>query len=155
MGSKHGSRRNKNIDKKYLEKNKIIEENEKSKPNIINKSTSLNNIKQIKEFKCSYNRHELLNKLKDFLSQIEIQRTSFGNKNKLHDSVLELINVEESKELINFFNSCKNEFLNEILKYLTLQKINIDENNISQIIISENWAQAYKKKNNGYNFKIQ
>ena len=147
MGAECESERNKKNDKKYLEeKKKIKEENEKNEPNIINKPTSSNNIKQIKEFKCTYNRDELLNKLKDFLSQIEIQRTSFGNKNKLHDSVLELINVEESKELINFFNSCKNEFLNEILKYLTLQKINIDPNNISQIIISENGDQVYKKK---------
>ena len=100
----------------------------------------------IKEFECSSSRDQLLKKLRIFLNQFEVQKTYFGNKKKLHDSVFESINEEETKELINFFNSNKNEFIREILNYLSLQQININPNNISQIINSENGEEFYNQK---------
>ena len=100
----------------------------------------------IKEFECSSSRDQLLKKLRIFLNQFEVQKTYFGNKKKLHDSVFELINEEETKELTNFFNSNKDEFIRQILNYLSLQQININPNNISQIINSENGEEFYNQK---------
>ena len=142
------------INRNMLNQNKNNEKNKnKEEPNIlnipsndkINKSPN-NKAKTKKNYKCTYDKKELLSKLNLFLNQIDIQDTSSNAKNKLHDSVFELIQKDEISKLLQFFNVTKNNFLKEILNYLNYHKANISQNLTFQLLNEENASQVYRNK---------
>ena len=96
-------------------------------------------------YKCTQNKDQLINQLNSFLNKIEIQNNSF-KKNNAKDPVFDLIQNEEKKEVINFFNKTKDIYLMDLLNYLNSQRISINPNIASQIINSENGYQIYQKK---------
>ena len=80
-------------------KNEIKEENETNKFRASNASFNIN---KKKDFKCTYDKNELLNKLNNFINQHKIQTKFFDKKNNLYDPVFESIQKEEKDGLIKF-----------------------------------------------------
>ena len=111
-----------------------------------NQSFITNTTIKKRDFKCTKDKRQLMNKLNYFLNQVNIQNQFFEKKNNLNDPVFELIQKEEKKIVNEFFYKNKDSFINELLNYLNYQKTNFNPNIIQQIINSENGYQIYKNK---------
>ena len=99
-----------------------------------------------RDFNCTKSKTVLINDLNNFLNQIIYQNQSFEKKKDSNDPVFESIQKEEMKELNHFFMKNKDGFINEILNYLNLHKINFNPNLVQKIINSENGYEVYKSK---------
>ena len=97
-------------------------------------------------YKCTQSKNDLINLLNSFLNKIELQNKSFKKTDNVKDPVFELIQNEEKKEVIDFFNKTKDNFVKEIYNYLNSQRISINPNIAPQIINSENGYHIYQKK---------
>ena len=138
--NKHGLK--KFPDNPYLAQKK----NEKKEENISSASSSNSNRTIKKDFKCTYDKNELLNKLNNFLNQNIIQKKFFEKKQNIYDPVFESIQKEEKDGLIKLFNLYKDSFSKEILNYLNSHRININPNLTLQLINAEKGSQVYKHK---------
>ena len=95
MGADEETGGNKKNEVKEVVKIKKPEDNESNK---FGSSTTTNIIK--KDFKCTYDKNELLNKMNNFVNQHVIQTKFFEKKNNIYDPVFKSIQKEEKDGLI-------------------------------------------------------
>ena len=89
---------------------------------------------------------ESLISLKNFLETEMEYQDSYFNENNDNDKVLKSLKEYELKDLINFFDSHKKDFILEINKFVESKKINVNENQISQIVSSKEYKEFYFNK---------
>ena len=128
-----------NIEKNYIKEEKKETENFKTSNNIANSTMK-------KDFKCTYDKNELLNKLNNYLYQNIIQTKFFEKKDGIYDPVFESIQKEEKDGLVKLFNLYRDSFIKEISNYLNSHMININPNLTLQLINAENGSHVYKHK---------
>ena len=110
-----------------------------SKRNTENKSSN-------SHYDCIYDKKELSNKLNDCLRQSFIQDSSSNEKNKLDDSTNDLIKKKEIEELLNYYHSIKDSFIQDISKYLMFRNLYFLQNLTSEILSNEAAINIYKQK---------
>ena len=69
------------------------------------------------DYKCNFKKEELNKKLKDFINRKNIRDLNDGQKDKLNDSVYELIKKEENEGLVKFFDEIQDSFIQNIDNY--------------------------------------
>ena len=101
-----------------------------------------------KLFPCSYTENQLLEKINNFIRENEndIQESFFTEKT--NDRIFELLKKEEKEILLNYFNSKKDSFINDIQNKLNEFDISTyDFNDLAlKLINKEKGEQIYKNK---------
>ena len=97
-------------------------------------------------YDCIYDKKALSNKLNDYLRQSFIQDSSSNEKNKLDDSTNDLIKKKEIEELLNYYHSIKDSFIQDISKYLLFRNLDFLQNLTSEILSNEAASNIYKQK---------
>ena len=106
---------------------------------------SKENIDSNSHYDCIYDKKELSNKLKDCLRRSFIQDSSSNEKNKLNDSINDLIKKKEIEELSDYYHSIKDSFIQDISKYLHFRNLDFLQNLTSEILSNEDTISIYKQ----------
>lgn len=99
-----------------------------------------------RNYTCTYNEMDLINKLKESLENYSIQESIYKLEQSNDDPIFNKINVKLSQILFEYLKKNKNNFLNSISNFINLKPLNVGTNIVSDLIQTENGYSIYEKK---------